>query len=146
MEEPIQIRREVVGRSNLKHKKMTAINSDQKNVNVCNLVYLKEMTRGKKHLIKDIIDVFLLQAPEELNSINIAVKNVDYESIKTYTHSMRSTVSVMGISSIASILQEMEAFAKKSLEIDKIIELNIKLNSICKQAIAEIEIEKQFNL
>lgn len=125
---------------------MITIDFEPKNENVCNLEYLKEMTGGKKHLIKDIIDMFLSQVPEELKSINIAVKNADYVSIKNYTHSMKSTVSIMGISSLTAILREMEDFAKKASEIDKITELNIKLNSICKQAIEEIEIEKQFYL
>ena len=41
--------------------------------NVCHLNYLTEMMGGKKHLIKGIIDAFLKQVPEELQSINEAI-------------------------------------------------------------------------
>src|ERR1035437_6760875 len=76
--------------------------------NVCDLSYLSEMVGGKKQLIKEIMDVFLKQVPEELQSINDAVLKTDYAVIKRYAHTMKSTVSIMGISMLTPVLQEME--------------------------------------
>lgn len=118
--------------------------------NRCNLTYLSEMTGGKKQLIKEIIDVFLQQVPNELKSINDAILKTDFITIKNFAHTMKSSVSIMGISSLSPILNEMEELSKNvtdgstpiSIRIKKIKQLNEQLNSIATQAIEEIESEK----
>jgi uncharacterized protein YlzI (FlbEa/FlbD family) len=45
----------------------------EKNIeNVCDFTYLDKIMNGKKHLIKEVIDAFLKQVPEELRAINDA--------------------------------------------------------------------------
>lgn len=110
--------------------------------NVCNFNYLSEMVNGKKNLITEIMDTFLKQIPQELQSINDAVLKKDYPLIKSLAHKMKSSVSIMGISSLTPVLQEMMDLGEKATDIEKIKELNQKLNLICKKAIEEIEKEK----
>lgn len=119
------------------------INSETNAGHVCNLKYLIEMMDGKKNLIKGIMDAFLKQIPEELVRINDAVAKTDYVTIKNFAHTMKSSLSIMGISVMAPVLQEMEQLGASSGSIEKIKELNKKLNSICEQAIEEIEKQKQ---
>lgn len=114
--------------------------------NICNFRYLIEMTGGKKHLIKGILDVFLKQINEELICMNDAVNKIDYSAIKRYAHAMKSSVSVMGVSILTPVLLEMENLATVTdgsiplaTSIEKIKELNQKLNVICRQVIDEIE-------
>lgn len=116
--------------------------SEKKIENVCDLKYLNEMMGGKKHLIKGVMDVFLLQIPEELKCINDAVKKINYATIKSNSHTMKSSVSIMGISCLATVLHEMEVLGETATDIEKIIELNHKLNLVCMKAIDEIEREK----
>lgn len=115
---------------------------DSDNKDICNLNYLSELMGGKKDLIREIMDVFLKQIPEELQSINDGITKLDYLIIKKFSHTMRSSLSVMGITILTSVLQEMEDLATRGVDIEKIKKLNQKLNLICKQAIAEIEREK----
>jgi HPt (histidine-containing phosphotransfer) domain-containing protein len=110
--------------------------------NVCDLKYLTEMMGSKKHLINEIMDAFLKQVPEELQSIKEAITKTDYAIIKSFSHTMKSSVSIMGVSMLTPILQEMEDLATKETDIEKIKELNDTLNLICKQATEEIEREK----
>ena len=110
--------------------------------NVCDLSYLSEMVGGKKQLIKEIMDVFLKQVPEELQSINDAVAKTDYAVVKRFAHTMKSSVSIMGISALTPVLREIEDLGAAAVNIEKIKELNQQLNLICKQAIEEIEKEK----
>jgi len=110
--------------------------------NVCDLSYLTEMMGGKKSLIKEIMDVFLKQIPEELQSINDAITKTDYATIKKFAHTMKSSVSIMSVSVLTPILQEMEDLARNATDIEQIKQLNQKLNLICKQALEEIESEK----
>lgn len=110
--------------------------------NVCDISYLIGMVGGKKDLIREIMDAFLSQVSEDLPSINNAISKTDYLTINQVTHSMKSSASIMGISAIRPILEEMEALGTSATNIDRIIELNQKLNIIYRQAIEELEKEK----
>jgi HPt (histidine-containing phosphotransfer) domain-containing protein len=100
------------------------------------------MMSNKKPLIGGIMDSFLQQIPEELQSINDAIAKTDYAIIKSFAHTMKSSVSIMGIATLIPVLKEMEDLGKAATDIEKIKELNIQLNLICEQAIKEIEKEK----
>ncbi len=110
--------------------------------NMCNLSYLTETMGGKKKLIKEIMDVFLKQVPEELRSIEDAIQKTDYTAVKNIAHTMKSSVSIMGISVLEPILKEMENLGAERIRIEKIKELNQKLAAMCKQALSEIERER----
>ena len=110
---------------------------------VCNLSYITGIMAGRKHLIKEIFDVFLMQVPEELSCINAAVTNNDHASIKRIAHSMQSSVSIMGIAELKSILEEMKTFDPAVKDIEEIKLLAGKLNAICHKAFEEIENERQ---
>lgn len=110
--------------------------------NICDLRYLTEMMGWKKPLIKGVIDAFLKQIPEELLSIHNAILKIDYATIRSFAHTMKSSVSIMGVSSIVPVLQKMEDLATKATDIERIKELNQTLNSICNKAMEEIEREK----
>ncbi len=121
--------------------------SENSSENVCNLRYLSDTMGGKKHLIKEIMDVFLKQIPEELQAINEAIAKEDFTIIKSFAHTMKSSVSIMGISVLTPVLQEMEDLGGKQESPDnyrdeRIKELNQKLALICKKAMIEIEREK----
>lgn len=126
---------------------MITSKSEKSIESVCDFTYLSEMMDGKTHLIKEIMDAFLKQVPEELQAINNAITKTDYATIKSFAHTMKSSVSIMGISVLTPILQEMEDLAigighSGIHQIERIMELNQKLGQICKRAIEEIEKEK----
>jgi HPt (histidine-containing phosphotransfer) domain-containing protein len=106
---------------------------------VCDITYLTEMMSGKKHLILQMMEGFLKQIPEELECMNNAVLETDFTVIKSIAHSMKSSVSIMDISILVPVLQEMEELGTKAINIERIVELNQKLNLICMQAVEEIE-------
>ena len=97
------------------------------------------MMGGRNNMISEIIDVFLQQVPEELQNINEAVSKTDYPNIKKNAHSMKSSLSIMGISILVPILNEMENLGTTATNIEEIIQLNQTLNLFCMQAIEEIQ-------
>lgn len=109
---------------------------------LCNISYLYETVGGKKHLINQIIDAFIKQVSEELQTINDAIDKSDYEIIKIISHTLGSSVSVMGIKVLGPVLHEMEDLGTSASGIERIKLLNHELNQICKQAFAEIERER----
>lgn len=123
---------------------MMKIESNNQIETVCDLNYLSRLMGGKIHLIKKMMDTFLIQVKEELSSMNNAIIKKDYASIKNLTHIMKSTVSIMGISIALPILQEMEDMGREitfsdSYRDEKLTTLNLKLNEICKKAFVEME-------
>lgn len=121
---------------------MENLEPEKSNEKICNLSYLSETMGKKKQLVKEIIDLFLIQFPEELQSINEAVTKIDYAIIKNFSHTMKSTVSIMGITALRPILQEMEDLGGMATNIEKIQELNQKLILMCQKVVEEIEKEK----
>lgn len=109
---------------------------------VCNISYLSEIVGGKKDLIRQIMEAFLSQIAEDLPSITNAISKTDYLTINQITHSMKSSASIMGISAIRPVLEEMEVLGASATNIDRIKELNQMLNIVYRQAVAEIEKEK----
>lgn len=110
--------------------------------NVCDLKNLYTMMGGKKHLIIGLMNTFLSQIREELQRINDAINKKDYPTIKKMAHTIKSSVSIMGISVLVPVLREMEYSGAIAASIEKIKEQNVTLNLICNQAIEEIEKEK----
>ncbi len=109
---------------------------------VINLDYLTDIMSGKKELIKETIDIFLKQASEDLPIINDAVDKTDYLTVKRFAHRMKSTITMMGISSLTPVLDEMETLGKAENDIERIKTLNKTLNSTYAQALEEIKIER----
>jgi HPt (histidine-containing phosphotransfer) domain-containing protein len=115
--------------------------SDKENIKVCNFEYLTEMMGNKKSLVKEIIDAYILQVPDELGELNAAVERADYPTIKKLAHTIKSSVSIMGMNIAVPILQDMENLGASLTDINRINELNGSLKLICKQAMNEINIE-----
>jgi HPt (histidine-containing phosphotransfer) domain-containing protein len=109
---------------------------------ICDLNYLSEMLGARKPLIKGIMDTFLEQIPVELSSMDEAVAIGDYQSVKRYAHSMKSSVSILGITILSPVLSEMESLGLAGTGIERIKELNVTLHWVCKEAIAELEAVK----
>ncbi|HSH67918.1 MAG TPA: ATP-binding protein, partial [Bacteroidia bacterium] len=109
---------------------------------VINLEYLTDIMSGKKELIKETIDIFIKQAAEDLPIIKEAIDKSDYLTVKRFAHRMKSTITMMGIESLGPVLEEMEILGKEQNNLERIKELNNKLNATYSLALEEIKIEK----
>jgi HPt (histidine-containing phosphotransfer) domain-containing protein len=109
---------------------------------VCDFAYLSDTVNGKKKLMIVIMDIFLDQVKDELKVIDKAVSDADFQVIMKYAHTIKSSVSIMGISILVPVLQEMEMLARSKTRIQRIKELHQFLNATCIQAFIEIEKEK----
>ena len=107
-----------------------------------NLEYLINIMSGKKDLIRETIEIFVKQANEDLPMINEAIKKDDYSTVKRFAHRMKSTITMMGIDSLSPVLEEMETLGNEKNNMERIKELNEKLNETYAQALEEIKIEK----
>ncbi len=104
-----------------------------------NLGFLTRSMHNKKEVIKETIDIVIKQIPLDAVSINDAVQGADYSKIKTSSHHMKSTVSLIGITALEKILEEMENLSASATGIEKIRTLNNSLALLTEQAITEIQ-------
>ena len=105
------------------------------------LNYLNMMMSGKKHLVYEMLEVFLKDFPLELKTMNQAILKKNYVVIKDLAHTMQTSVSIVGIFTLAPVLREIEELTMNA-GIEKIQILKSKLNTICRKAIKELEKEK----
>lgn len=110
---------------------------------VTDLEYLKNTMGGRKHLIKEIIDVFLKQVPQDMSALGEYISQANRKGIKSVVHTMKSSASIMGITSAHVVLKEMEERATTADSINEIKRLHIQLSTIFKQAIEELTASKQ---
>ncbi len=60
--------------------------------------YLRELSHGNQQFVKDLLQQFLIQAPEELVDLHEAYKMNDKQKMNFVAHSMKTTFSYLGIS------------------------------------------------
>ena len=62
-----------------------------------NLDYLHELSGNDKDFEKVMMEQFVEQTPEEISSLQAAIGSADLLSAKKIAHSLKSTVSYMGL-------------------------------------------------
>jgi hypothetical protein len=107
---------------------------------VCDLNFLTVTMGGNKLLVSDIMKEFLIQVPVELQCMKSALGEVNYQKIKSYAHSMKSTFSIMGISMVIPLLSALELIGSKEAGIEEARALDVQLCQIANQALEEIRL------
>lgn len=64
---------------------------------ILNLNYLKELSGGSIEFEKDMISLFVNQVPGELEIIKTAILSNDFRIIKTMSHKLKSSFSLIGV-------------------------------------------------
>jgi HPt (histidine-containing phosphotransfer) domain-containing protein len=91
------------------------------------LTYLKEIAMGSKEFMLDMIDSFKSKTPEELEKMESAYLNKEYETMGKVAHKLKSSFSFMGMSETASTCKELQ---NMGLQLERIEEMPDKINSI----------------
>jgi len=86
---------------------------EQKNrYDAIDLDYLHDLSKGDKNFEKAMIRQFIIQVPEEINSLKTAIGLNDFAAIGPIAHGMKSSISFMGLSSkLEPVLQQIEEAA-----------------------------------
>ena len=100
---------------------------------------LEKTMRGNKKVILETLEIFLEHLPENLEGIADGVNREDFAMIRRNAHTMKSSVSILGISKIQTLLEEMERLAASESKIERIIELKNSLTLLSDHSVKEIE-------
>ena len=106
---------------------------------VTNLAYLIDISKGNKSFITEMIEIFLTENPLEINSLESAIEEKDFEHIKSSAHKMKSTIPFVGIDRlIEKDLVEIENLASENKGIEQIKTLFLRIKKICSTAAEEL--------
>ncbi|HEY8400516.1 MAG TPA: ATP-binding protein [Cytophagaceae bacterium] len=130
-----------------KNKNVTSIESndmEEDKVNsdkITDLSYLIEASAGNNKFISEMINVFLGQTPEYLNSLQQYCDKQDWIEFRKIMHKVKPTISMMGIKSLAPVIENIETFTKKEFNQDQVPGLLQQVITACEKAYIELHEE-----
>ena len=74
----------------------------------CNLSYLNRMSGGNKDFVREMIRLFLKQAPQELEKLQHALSGKELPKAKEVVHKMKSSAAMVGAEDMVAELKDME--------------------------------------
>lgn len=112
------------------------MNSQKK---ITNLDYLTELAKGNATFVKEMIEIFLTENPQEIQSIEDGINDKNFALIKTSVHKMKSTIPFVGLNRIIEDdLSEIERLCIEKTDLERIKSLFFNVKKVCLKAIKEL--------
>lgn len=107
---------------------------------VVNIDYLTQLSRGNTKFVQEMIRIFLSENPEEIRVLESAIREKDFEVIRSSTHKLRSTLPYIGLDRVVEKeISEIEALAVRGSGIDEIGKFFVRIKETCEQACNELQ-------
>ncbi|MGV3527609.1 MAG: ATP-binding protein [Flavisolibacter sp.] len=98
------------------------------------LQQLQTLSGGDAAFEKELMNQFVLQVEEELDSLELSIHDMDFDKIRQVAHSLKSTVGYMGLDEeLNPVLQQMEEDAE-SRSGDSMQENFLLVKDVCTEA------------
>lgn len=94
--------------------------------NVVDVSYLTENLSDDIDMLKQMIQLFLVQSPEKIAMFKKSVTEKDFNSIRETSHFLLSTFNIMGLKSKNELI-EIELLSTQQKDFDKILMLTQKV-------------------
>ncbi len=101
-----------------------------------NLNYLKNITEGNKEIIREMVEMFIVQVPEFIRKLNILYQTGQYEALGKEAHKAKSSLQIMGM---AELELEMKRFQLKTIEGVDVESYPVHIQNFEKQCLAAIQ-------
>ena len=100
--------------------------ANNNNTPVPDISYLKEMVGDDKETIKEIILLFLEQAPLRMKALKESVQSDDPTKLKTISHSLITELTTVGILSVINDLKRINTASKDMDDLTETVDKIIK--------------------
>lgn len=111
---------------------------------IYNLDKLNEMADGDQDFINSVISVFLEEVPQDLESLEAAIANMDYENVYKLAHKIKPNVDLLGMEQSRATALEIETLGKSSANSEEIEQKFPLLKKDIQQVIAELKKDFSF--
>ena len=108
------------------------------------LKQLKKLADGDDDFVKEMIELFVENAPINLDEIKASLDNKDYNSIGYLAHKIKPSLDLMGLSNLKKDIIKLEELSQYGEDYDKISKIIVNLDSYCKVVISDLK--KDFNI
>jgi signal transduction histidine kinase len=109
-----------------------------------NLNYLNRCTKSDPSLMMEMITAYLIQTPALIKTMKQSQKDKDWDSLQAAVHKMIPSFSIMGINAdFESMAKKVQEYSRTKQQTDKLPDLVLQLEIVCKQACKELK--EEFN-
>lgn len=99
---------------------------------------LKEMADGDEDFVLSVITVFLEEVPQDLEDLEKAIGDGDYENVYMLAHKIKPNVDLLGMEQTRAIALEIETLGKNPENKDQIEAKFPLLKKDIQQVISEL--------
>ena len=107
------------------------------------LTDLRESFENDKDILGSILDIFMVEVPEDCLLLKQSIESGDFITAGMQAHKVKSSYRTLGITEMASILQEIEDRAKNEKGIKDIPKLFAQFNENYEQINAQVLYTKE---
>lgn len=116
--------------------------SRKKKLKCIDLDYLIHRTKSNPELMMQMISLYLEETPPLINNMKQSLLDKDWNLLYASAHKIIPSFNIMGIDhDFENMAKQVQEYASKQLETEGIPELVFQLETVCKQACLELELE-----
>ena len=108
------------------------------------LDYLEEISGGDEEFVKEMIQAFVDNAPEDIGRIKGLVSNQNWQKAGEEAHRFASSLLFLRLERLKQIAIEIEELGLQNVNLDRIPDLLKELEDGCESLI--VELKNDFNL
>ena len=105
---------------------------------------INEMAEGDQEFIASVISVFLEEVPVDLEGLEKALEEEDFEQVYQLAHKIKPNVDLLGMEQTRAVALEIETLGKSKASIDEMKKVFPTLKTDVYQVVSELK--KDFNL
>ncbi|GEM56444.1 histidine kinase [Flavobacterium branchiophilum] len=109
-----------------------------------NLAKVHQISENDDEFVKEIINLFVTEIPEDLEKIKDAIEIKDYKNAYAFAHKIKPTFDLLSMSLAHTEILQIEAWAKAEGKRKEVKEIFKSIKNQVDNAVKEIK--KDFNL
>jgi signal transduction histidine kinase/CheY-like chemotaxis protein/HPt (histidine-containing phosphotransfer) domain-containing protein len=103
-----------------------------------NLAYLHELSGGNSIFERNILEQFIIQAPEELSNLETAYDKDNWKQFRATAHTLKTTISFLGLEQLLSTnLETLENYSGNETNEQQITSILNEVITVCNNALEE---------
>ncbi|MEI7829721.1 MAG: hypothetical protein WCI31_08120 [Prolixibacteraceae bacterium] len=106
-----------------------------------NLNYLKNITEGNKEIIREMIEMFILQVPVFISNLNNLYQTGQYAALGKEAHKAKSSLQIMGMTDMEMEMKRFQLKTIEGIEMESYPDHIRNFENQCKVALEELRIE-----
>ena len=106
-----------------------------------NLDNLKSLSKNNHAFIREILEVYLMNTPKDVESMEAAVESGDFEMVRYFAHKLKSSSFTIGFNDGFKVFQEIEHDIKNEVGEENIPQKFTQAKGLCDDCIRAVKIE-----